>query len=128
MADLDSPWLVPVRLQAVKAVARVDTEARHSHCAARAVKQQGQQEQEQQQQQQQQQKQQRQKQQQQQQAAASRRCLLAAAALAPLMVQCSSASAELATEVQLQTAPCGLRWADLQVGEGPAPLRGAFYK
>lgn len=57
--------------------------------------------------------------------AASRRLALAAAALAPLALWCGRASA---AGGGLQTAPCGLKWEDLTVGDGPPPIRGAFYK
>lgn len=51
---------------------------------------------------------------------------LAAAALPAGSAQAAAAAAEGPCE--LQKAPNGLSWCDLQEGDGPEPFKGAFYK
>jgi hypothetical protein len=64
---------------------------------------------------------------------ASRRALLAAASAAVALAALGTpppraAAAEEAAACEVTRAASGLPWCDLVVGEGPEPLKGAFYK
>jgi len=59
----------------------------------------------------------------------SRRVALGGLAAAAGFVAIGPPSAEAAAGAcELQSSPSGLQWCDIQEGDGPLPIKGAFYK